>query len=214
MKGVFWGGALALIVIIVIGVMVTTGLIWFTTAIKPLVILLFGPNVSIIVLYLFSFLAIILIAVALGYLIRILPKTRLMKKYTEQRSKNIQNKPVVLVKLPNDVYAIGIAVEDQEILTKEGTKITKRVFIHSVPIPFTGWIILADKNNVITINYRYQEFLALVSSLGTLGPKSMIEIMTNNHNLNDLNTLESSHPKVLKRYPQLIHKNTLTGFPK
>jgi len=192
MKGVFWGGALALIVIIVIGVMVTTGLIWFTTAIKPLVILLFGPNVSIIVLYLFSFLAIILIAVALGYLIRILPKTRLMKKYTEQRSKNIQNKPVVLVKLPNDVYAIGIAVEDQEILAKEGTKITKRVFVPSVPIPFTGWIILADENNVIPINYRYQEFLTLVSSLGTLGPKSMIEIMTNNHNLNDLNTLESS----------------------
>ena len=192
MKGVFWGGALALIVIIVIGVMVTTGLIWFTTAIKPLVILLFGSNVSIIVLYLFSFLAIVLIAVALGYLIRILPKTRLIKKYTEQRSKNIQNKPVVLVKLPNDVYAIGIAVEDQEILTKEGTKITKRVFVPSVPIPFTGWIILADENNVIPINYRYQEFLALVSSLGTLGPKSMIEIMTNNHNLNDLNTLESS----------------------
>jgi len=192
MKGVFWGGALALIVIIVIGVMVTTGLIWFTTAIKPLVILLFGPNVSMIVLYSFSFLAIVLIAVALGYLIRILPKTRLIKKYTEQRSKNIQNKPVVLVKLPNDVYAIGIAVEDQEILTKEGTKITKRVFVPSVPIPFTGWIILADENNVIPINYRYQEFLALVSSLGTLGPKSMIEIMTNNHNLNDLNTLESS----------------------
>jgi hypothetical protein len=192
MKGVFWGGALALIVIIVIGVMVTTGLIWFTTAIKPLVTLLFGPNVSTIVLYSFSFLAIVLIAVALGYLIRILPKTRLIKKYTEQRSKNIQNKPVVLVKLPNDVYAIGIAVEDQEILTKEGTKITKRVFIPSVPIPFTGWIILADENNVIPINYRYQEFLALVSSLGTLGPKSMIEIMTNNHNLNDLNTLESS----------------------
>jgi hypothetical protein len=172
--------------------MVTTGLIWFTTAIKPLVTLLFGPNVSMIVLYSFSFLAIVLIAVALGYLIRILPKTRLIKKYTEQRSKNIQNKPVVLVKLPNDVYAIGIAVEDQEILTKEGTKITKRVFVPSVPIPFTGWIILADENNVIPINYRYQEFLALVSSLGTLGPKSMIEIMTNNHNLNDLNTLESS----------------------
>lgn len=191
MKGVFWGGALALIVIIVIGVMVTTGLIWFTTAIKPLVILLFGSNISIIVLYLFSFLAIILIAVALGYLIRILPKTRLIKKYTE-RSKNIQNKPVVLVKLPNDVYAIGIAVENQEILTKEGTKITKRVFVPSVPIPFTGWIILADEDNVIPINYRYQEFLALVSSLGTLGPKSMIEIMTNNHNLNDLNVLESS----------------------
>jgi hypothetical protein len=194
MKGVFWGGALALIVIIVIGVMVTTGLIWFTTAIKPLVILLFGSNVSIIVLYLFSFLAIILIAVVLGYLIRILPKTRLMKKYTE-RSKNIQNKPVVLVKLPNDVYAIGIAVENQEILTKEGTKMTKRVFVPSVPIPFTGWIILADENNVIPINYRYQEFLALVSSLGTLGPKSMIEIIANNHlgnNLNDLNAPEPS----------------------
>lgn len=192
MKGVFWGGALALIVIIVIGVMVTTGLIWFTTAIKPLVTLLFGPNVSMIVLYSFSFLAIVLIAVALGYLIRILPKTRLIKKYTEQRSKNIQNKPVVLVKLPNDVYAIGIAVEDQEILAKEGAKIAKRVFVPSVPIPFTGFLILADENNVIPINYRYQEFLALVSSLGTLGPKSMIEIMTNNHNLNDLNVLESS----------------------
>jgi uncharacterized membrane protein len=175
-KSVFFRGILVLIILVIIGVVVSAGIIWLISIIKPLILLIFGPDISLALEYLFCFLFIILLALILGYLIRDLPKTRLAKKYLTLANTNkvIQNKPAVLVEFSKGVYLAGIAIEDQKILTEKGEKNAKRIFLPSSPIPFTGWTVIAEVDRITPINSRYQEILTFASSWGSLGLKPLI----------------------------------------
>lgn len=184
MKGIFGGGIVVLIILTIIGVIISTGLVWLISVVKPIIIFFFGSEVSTVAQYLFCFLFIILLALILGYLIKFLPKTRFVKKYLSftDTNKAIQNKPVVLVEFSKGIYLIGIAVENQEIFIENEGKSAKRVFLPSSPVPFTGWTIITEADKIIPINFRYQELLSFTSSWGSLGLKPMVYSQNNQKN--------------------------------
>ncbi|MGE4554948.1 MAG: hypothetical protein AB7D02_02385 [Candidatus Paceibacterota bacterium] len=199
MKSIFITGALILIVIVCLGVLASAGILWLINLLKPLVSWLF-PQLSSIEQTFISFLLIILIAIAIGYSAKILPKSRLFKRYLFFTGKNnIKNKPAVLVKF-GDIYLIGLVTETQEINCNGIRQNFKRIFIPSSPIPFTGWTILASNEEIIPLKASYQEILGLVSSWGTLGSKA-IEVL-------EPKMMIFSGFKRENVYPQVIHKNT------
>ncbi|MFA5360692.1 MAG: hypothetical protein WC320_01840 [Candidatus Paceibacterota bacterium] len=193
MKGIFGGGIVVLIILTIIGVIISTGLVWLISVVKPIIIFFFGTEVSAVAQYLFCFLFIILLALILGYLIKFLPKTRFVKKYLSftNTNKAIQNKPVVLVEFSKGIYLIGIAVENQEIFIENKRKSAKRVFLPSSPVPFTGWTIIVETDKITPIDFRYQELLSLVSSWGSLGLKPMVYSQNNQKNSSQNNTKSS-----------------------
>lgn len=193
MKGIFGGGIVVLIILTIIGVIISTGLVWLISVVKPIIIFFFGSEVSTVAQYLFCFLFIILLALILGYLIKFLPKTRFVKKYLSftDTNKAIQNKPVVLVEFSKGIYLIGIAVENQEIFIENEGKSAKRVFLPSSPVPFTGWTIITETDKITPIDFRYQELLSLVSSWGSLGLKPMVYSQNNQKNSSQNNTKSS-----------------------
>lgn len=194
MKSIFWGGILSLIIVVIIGVIISAGLVWLISIVKPIIAFFFGREVSIAMQYLFCFLFVILLALILGYLIKALPKTRFVKKYLTfaDTNKAIQNKPVVLVEFSEGVYLIGIAVENQEILREDKGKSAKRVFLPSSPVPFTGWTVIAETDKIIPINFHYQELFSLVSSWGSLGLKPMV-YSPNNQNSSQNNNVSTNN---------------------
>jgi len=192
MKSIFITGALIMIVIVVIGVLFSTGLFWLFKILQPLVLIIL-PNFSIAWQYLLSILLIIALALIIGYLAKIIPRAQFLKKYLFFAGKNnIKNKPVVLVKL-RGIYLLGLVTENQEIIINDQKKIFKRVFLPSSPVPFTGWTVMVEEKRIIPLTISYQEILGLVSSWGAFGPQ----------------VLTFYDYQKEKDYPQVIHKKTL-----
>jgi len=192
MKSIFITGALIMIVIVVIGVLISTGVFWIFRILQPLVLLMF-PTLPIVWHYLLVVLLIIAFVLIVGYLAKIIPRAQFFKRYLFFAGKNnIKNKPVVLVKL-EALYLLGLVTENQEIIINGQKKIFKRVFLPSSPVPFTGWTVIVEEKRIIPLTISYQEILGLVSSWGAFGPQ----------------VLTFYDYQKEKDYPQVIHKKTL-----
>jgi len=192
MKSIFITGALIMIVIVVIGVLISTGVFWIFRILQPLVLLMF-PTLPIVWHYLLVVLLIIAFVLIVGYLAKIIPRAQFFKRYLFFAGKNnIKNKPVVLVKL-EALYLLGLVTENQEIIINGQKKIFKRVFLPSSPVPFTGWTVIVEEQRIIPLTISYQEILGLVSSWGAFGPQ----------------VLTFYDYQKEKDYPQVIHKKTL-----
>lgn len=91
--------------------------------------------------------------------------------HTILASKATTFKEVVLVPFPHEKsYSLGFLVREDRPLTKtmDGTCVS--VFVPTTPNPTTGFIVVFQKDQVISTNYSVEEALKYIISCGVIQP--------------------------------------------